>query len=138
MLRRHASLRRAGMDRASFMVLTVLILLLAAGGLVRLHGIEQRAFRQGEIYVPGIPLPAYVSNPSERLTLLSTVTGSLKDIHPPTWYMGMWLWTKLFGTGLVAIRLPSLFFGTLIILLTYWVATLETDRLSALLAATFV
>jgi 4-amino-4-deoxy-L-arabinose transferase-like glycosyltransferase len=47
----------------------------------------------------------------------------------------MWPWTKLFGTGLFIIRLPSVLFGVASVLLVYALARLEEDRETALLSA---
>ena len=69
-------------------VVCAICLIVCAGALLRLYSLERRPFRQGEIYVPGIARPAGVSNQQPRLTLFDTVTGALKDSHPPTWYYG--------------------------------------------------
>jgi hypothetical protein len=113
-------------------------LLVIAGAVLRLHDLGQRAFRQDEIFVPGLALPAGVSSPEPMLTPIGTVKVLLRDVHPPSWYVGMLYWTRLAGTTLFAIRLPSAVFGVLAIVLTYWVATLETDRKTALLGAAFL
>jgi uncharacterized membrane protein len=71
-------------------------------------------------------------------TPLATVTATLWDVHPPTWFLAMWSWTKLFGVSLFAIRLPSVLFGTLAVALTFWLATLDIDWKTGLLGAAFL
>lgn len=116
----------------------ILCLALVAGAGVRLNNLDVKTIRQGETYVPGLDLPAGVSDPAPRKTLLATLTGSMWDVHPPTWYLEMWFWTKAFGTSLYSIRFPSVLFGVVVIGLTFAVARLEADRSVAALAATLV
>src|SRR5260221_13706296 len=115
-------------------VVILLGMVIVLGGWLRLNNLDGRTIRQGQIFVPGIALPAGVSDPHAMLTLGDTLSGLMWDVHPPTWFVGMLFWTKAFGTSLFGIRLPSVLFGTLAILLTYWVAPLTTDRITALLS----
>jgi hypothetical protein len=130
----------SGSDRKRPSLVAVIVLggLVTVGTLLRLHHLDERTLSHPEVYVPGIVLPAGVSEPPQRLTLLSTVTGSMWDVHPPTWYLGMWFWTKRFGTSLFAMRLPSVLFGVAAIILVYCLATLALDRTTGLLSATFL
>ena len=120
---------------STFTTAFVLGVLVLTGTLLRLDHLGSRSISQAEIYVPRIPLPAAASDPPARMTVLAILTGTMWDVHPPTWYVGMWFWTKAVGIRLTAIRLPSVLFGALGILLTYWVAALETDRQVAISSA---
>lgn len=44
------------------------------------------------------------------------------DVHPPLWYSFEWFWTKLAGNSEIALRLPSLVLGLLLIWLVYRLA----------------
>jgi Dolichyl-phosphate-mannose-protein mannosyltransferase len=116
-------------------VVAILGLLMATGAFLRLHNLGARTFGHNEAYVPNVPLATEVSQPPERLTLLKTLTGSIWEVHPPAWYLAMWPWTKLFGTSLVAIRLPQALLGIVSVLLIYLMVREETDAPTGLLAA---
>lgn len=105
------------------------------GAVFRLDRLDVRTMGHTEIYTPNIELSEDISDPPPRLTLWKTLTGSMWEPHPPAWYLSMWPWTKLFGSDLFIIRLPSVLFGVASVLLIYILGTLEKDRLTALLAA---
>lgn len=44
------------------------------------------------------------------------------DFHPPLYHFLMWGWVHLFGNGEIAMRLPSVFFGTATIYIVYLIA----------------
>lgn len=99
------------------------ILLLALACATRLERISYGGLNHPEIYVPNISLPD-VSEPKTRSSPVDVLTGTFSaDTHPPGYYLGMWAWTKLFGTGLETIRLPSLLAGVgsvlLVVILGY-------------------
>lgn len=119
-------------------VRVALLVVLAAGAFLRLNALGAKTIRQDETYVPNISLPDGASDPAPRKTLVATLTGSMWDVHPPTWYLAMWFWTKVFGTTLYAMRFPSALFGTLAIALTFAIARLESDSTTALIAAALV
>jgi len=104
--------------------------------LFRLHDLESRTIGHIEIYVPGIELPYELSDLGVRLTLWKTIAGTVKlEPHPPAYYILMLGWTKIFGTGILALRLPSVLFGVACIVLIYVLCLLEEDRFTGLLAA---
>lgn len=41
------------------------------------------------------------------------------DFHPPGWFMILWAWTKIFGYSEIAVRIPSVIFGSLTIWIMY-------------------
>jgi len=115
------------------LVLGVVVLL---GTLVRLDNLVAPSIGHGEIFVPGINLPHNLAKPPPRLNLYQTVRGTLAEPHPPAYYILMLGWTKLFGTGVLALRLPSVLFGVLSLLLIYMLCALEEeDKLTGLLAS---
>ena len=82
------------------------------GGWLRLSSLDKRSITHPEMYVPGIRLPAGISEPAERLSVASILTGTFSaDTHPPGYYLAMFPWTRLAGTSLSAIRLPSALLG---------------------------
>src|SRR6516164_4767601 len=82
------------------------------GGWLRLSTLDKRSITHPEMYVPGIRLPAGISEPAERLSVASILTGTFSsDTHPPGYYLAMFPWTRLAGTSLSAIRLPSALLG---------------------------
>lgn len=109
-----------------------------AGAVIRLDRLDARGIGHIEIYVPNIALPDELSQPPPRLSLLKTITGAIWEVHPPAWYIAMWPWTRLFGTSLLAVRLPSVLLGAASILLIAVLAKLEENRTTALLAASLL
>ena len=92
--------------------LAILLLSLGIGGWLRFFGLSNRGISHPEIYVPGIHLPEGISEPAQRDTIFKVLTGTFSsDTHPPGYYLGMFPWTRLAGTSLFAIRLPSAIMG---------------------------
>jgi len=118
--------------------LTIIILgaIVLIALLFRLHNLESGTIGHIEIYVPGIELPYELSDLGVRLTLWKTIAGTVKlEPHPPAYYMLMLGWTKIFGAGILALRLPSVLFGVACIVLIYVLCLLEENRFTGLLAA---
>ncbi len=77
------------------------LLILAAA--LRLSTLHLQSFWYDEAYVPVHTLHA-----SLTATLRSVVH---RENTPPLWYVLIWAWSRLFGTGEVALRLPSALAG---------------------------
>jgi len=105
---------------------------------LRARGLESRGMGHAESYTPNIELPTDYGEPRARLTLPRTITNSMWEPHPPGYYIGMWFYTKVVGTGLIAIRTPSVIFGVLAVLLTFVLGRMESDSITALLGAALV
>ncbi len=57
---------------------------------------------------------------TKNYSLLGMITEYAKaDFHPPGYFIIIWIWTKIFGTGEIAVRIPSLIFGVLTIYVVY-------------------
>ncbi len=88
-----------------------------------IEGIERNGMTHVELYVPGITLPDGISEPPPRLDLLTTLNWHLNwEPHPPGYFALMWFWTKLAGTGLTALRLPSVVLGCVSVILIFVLA----------------
>ena len=80
---------------------------------------------------------------SEDLSFDELNTLSIKDYpnsdygNPPFYYLFLKYWTRLFGDSEFAIRLPSVIFGVLSILVLYYLANLTFNKKIALLS-TFI
>jgi 4-amino-4-deoxy-L-arabinose transferase-like glycosyltransferase len=119
----------------SWYALLALGAIVSIGVLVRLNHLDERTMGHKEIFAPNIALPWDLSIPHPRLTLWQTLKGSMGEPHPPAWYLTMWPWTKLLGSDIVILRLPSVLWGVTAIFLIYLLGSLEEDRLTALIAA---
>ncbi len=113
-----------------------LFVLLAAALALRLEGLERRGITHVEVYVPGIQLPAGIAEPPPRIGLAETALWHFHgETHPQAYYFFMWGWTRAFGTGLKAIRVPSVLFGVAAVGLLFVLATRLFDPLTGLIAA---
>lgn len=73
-------------------------------------------------------------------TLAPDAAGAAADIHPLGYYTLLWGWMKIFGEGLVSVRLLSVLLGTAVVILAYFLlkavfGDLRLARLGALGAA---
>jgi hypothetical protein len=113
------------------------LLVLASG--LRLYQLGDRGMGHVESYTPGLHFPPDISDPAPRLTLGRAITGPMfEEPHPPAWYALMWPWTKVFGTDLVTIRLPSVVLGVVSIGLIFWLGLLAHTWQTGLVAAAFL
>ena len=118
------------------LAMAIVIMSILIGGWLRLSGLDAKSISHPEMYVPGIRLPAGAAEPSERMTLVSVVTGTFSsDTHPPGYYIAMLPWTHAFGTSLRSLRLPSALLGLACIPLLYWLGVLMGSPLAGALAA---
>ena len=91
----------------------VLVVALILGTVLRLHGLGGESLSHPEIYVPGIQLPAGISEPPPRTTLAEALSFHFhSEPHPMGWYLMMLGWTDVAGTSEWALRLPSVLFDT--------------------------
>ena len=103
----------------------VVCLSVLLGGWLRLSGLDTKSITHVEIWVPGIRMPEGLSDPPERLTFRRVLTGTFSsDSQPPGFYLFMLPWTRIMGTSLRALRLPSALLGTASILLVYGLGAL--------------
>jgi len=113
-----------------------LLLIVAVGAVLRLYDLDGKTLSHPEVYTPGIALPPGITEPPPRTGFLETVSFHwLSEPHPPGYYLAMWLWTKLFGTGLGAIRLTSALLGIGSLYLMFRVAATEYGHKAGLIAA---
>jgi hypothetical protein len=118
------------------LTITLVLLALALGGWLRFSGLAAKSISHPEMYVPGIPLPDGLSEPAERKSLGRIVSGTFSsDTHPPGYYLIMFPWTRVMGTSLRAIRLPSALFGTASILLIYAIGAITAGPAAGAVAA---
>ena len=116
---------------------TVLLgIVLVTATALRLDGLGDRTLNHPEVYSPGIDLPWHLSNPNPRFTLTQTLKGSIGgEPHPPGYYILMLGWTKVFGSSIHALRLPSVLFGVGSVFLVYLLARATLGTATALLAS---
>lgn len=113
-----------------------LAVLTAAGLALRLYGLDLRGITHPEIYVPGIDLPAGISEPPPRHLFLETLAFHFHlEPHPLGWYVAMLGWTDMFGTSEWWMRLPSVIFGAAAIPVMYRLGATAYDRSAGIAAA---
>jgi mannosyltransferase len=105
-------------------------LLLAAAAL-RFSTLGLQSFWYDEAFTP-----VHVLHASLGATLRSIVH---TENTPPLWYVLIWAWSRVFGTGAIALRLPSAVFGVATVLLAWAIGReLTGRRATAIAAAAFV
>src|SRR5215510_7180891 len=111
--------------------------ILALALVVRLLGIASRPIWYDEAFA----ILFSQKGPSAMLygTLAPTGAGSA-DIHPLGYYTLLWLWMKIFGDSLIAVRFLSILAGVVSVYLIYLIAlealsNIRSAQLSMLLAA---
>ncbi len=115
------------MSRRSYALLGIT----AVAAFVRFATLDLQSFDHDEAVTV-----ARVIHPSLFDTLSAAVQG---ERSPPLYYVVVWAWSKIFGTGEVGLRSLSALLGTLTVPLAYAAAaTLGSSRRVALLAAAFV
>jgi len=126
----------AGSDNSRWITFGALSLIVVLGAWLRLYDLAEKSVTHVEMYVPGIRMPQGISVPGERMTLPKVLTGTFSsDTHPPGYYVLMWMWTKCFGTGIWALRLPAALLGIASIPLVFWLGTLTEQRTAGWVAA---
>lgn len=63
---------------------------------------------------------------------------SIADFHPPGYFVIIWLWGHVFGFSEISMRLPSVIFSLLTVLLTYLIGKRLFSRKIGLLASLFL
>jgi hypothetical protein len=104
------------------------LLLLAAA--LRLSTLSLQSFWYDEAYTP-----VHVLHPSLVATLESVVH---RENTPPLWYVLIWGWSRIFGTGEVALRLPSALAGIAAVALAWGIGRELAGRRVALAMAALV
>jgi mannosyltransferase len=80
--------------------------------------------------------PVHVLHASLGATLRSVVH---TENTPPLWYVLIWAWSRVFGAGAVALRLPSAVFGVATVAVAWAIGSeLTGRRATAIAAAAFV
>jgi len=119
--------------------IALLLLIVGSGSFLRLEGLTSKTLTHTEAIVPNIDWPADISWPPARHSFYDTFWWHFhSEGHPESYYYFMWIWTKLFGTGLTALRVPSALFGIGCIVLAYGLGTLTYDRRVGLLSGALV
>lgn len=102
-----------------------LLLLLAAA--VRLSTIGLQSFWFDEAFTP-----VHVIHPSIVGTMK---TMSHTENSPPLWYVCIWAWTRIFGTGVVAMRMLSALAGIALVAVAWGIGDELAGRRAAIAAA---
>jgi mannosyltransferase len=97
------SLRGAGASGRLLAAWWPLVALLVLAAALRLSTLGLQSFWYDEAYVP-----VHTLHPSLAATLRAVVH---RENTPPLWYLLVWAWSRLAGTGEVALRLPSALAG---------------------------
>jgi mannosyltransferase len=105
------------------------LLLLAAA--LRFSTLGLQSFWYDEAFTP-----VHVLHASLGATLHSVLH---TENTPPLWYVLIWVWSRVFGTGAIALRLPSAVFGVATVAVAWAIGRdLTGRRATAIAAAAFV
>src|SRR5205085_742609 len=123
-----AELEHTRETKLSGLLLISLLLIIALGALLRIYKLGSDSVWLDEAYSIQI----------SHKSLPEIVEETSKDVHPPLYYFALHYWIKLFGDSEFYARLLSALFGTLAILVIYFVGALLFDRATGLLASLLV
>ena len=112
---------------AKWWPLAALVLLAAA---LRLSTLDLQSFWYDEAYVP-----VHTLHPSLVATLRSV---EHRENTPPLWYVLVWAWSRIFGTGMLALRLPSALAGVATVPLAWGIGQQLSGRRAAIATAALV
>jgi mannosyltransferase len=105
--------------------------LLLAAAVLRFSTLGLQSFWYDEAFTP-----VHVLHASLGATLRSMVH---TENTPPLWYVLIWVFSRVFGTGAIALRLPSAVFGVVTVSLAWAIGReLTGRRATAIAAAAFV
>jgi len=107
--------------------LTILIIILALGLFLRLHQLDTENLWVDEAYTLNIATQQDISAFSQQL--------ELTEGAPWGHYILLYYWIKIFGNSEFSIRLPSVIFGVLSILIIYEIGKNISDKKNGLLAS---
>jgi mannosyltransferase len=111
--------------KVSRLVLATLVLIVAAGALLRVHELGSESVWLDEAF--SIKLSHYAP--------AGIIEETSKDVHPPLYYFALHYWMLLFGDSESGTRLLSALFGVLAVVATYKTAAHLFGRATALVAA---
>ena len=104
--------------------------LMLLGAALRLSTLDLQSFWYDEAFTP-----VHVLHPSLWATLRSVAHS---ENTPPLWYVLAWADARLFGTGEIALRLPSALAGIATVPVAWAIARELADRRAAIACAAFV
>ncbi|MCD6289621.1 MAG: glycosyltransferase family 39 protein, partial [Anaerolineae bacterium] len=107
---------------------TLLPLILLSGFALRLYQLGAQSLWYDET------VSAFLASESPARLIAHTA----RDIHPPLYYLLLHLWSLAAGDSEFALAFFSVFWGTLLIPITYRLARLLADEATGLLAAFLV
>jgi mannosyltransferase len=116
-----------GEPLAKWWPLAALVVLAA---LLRLCTLDLQSFWYDEAYVP-----VHTLHPSLVATLRSV---EHRENTPPLWYALIWAWSRIFGTGMLALRLPSALAGIATVPAAWGIGQQLAGRRAALATAVLV
>jgi mannosyltransferase len=119
--------RAWGAALAKWWLLAALVVLAAA---LRLSTLDLQSFWYDEAYVP-----VHTLHPSLMATLRSV---EHRENTPPLWYVLIWGWSRLFGTGMLALRLPSALAGIATVPVAWGIGQQLAGRRTAIATAALV
>ncbi len=108
--------------------LFILLAIVLLGFFLRFHNVSNKELWYDEAFSAEI-----VSNSYTELYKLSAL-----DVHPPLYYFVLKTFTLFFGNSEVALRFPSIIFGTALIILTYYLVVYMTANINRALFAAIV
>ncbi len=112
---------------AKWWPLAALLVLAAA---LRLSTLDLQSFWYDEAYVP-----VHTLHPSLVATLHSV---EHRENTPPLWYVLIWAWSRIFGTGMIALRLPSALAGIATVAVGWGIGRELAGRRAAIATAALV
>lgn len=107
----------------------MIILILILAGILRVISLNQSVWLDEAINILA----------AKSYSLYEIVTKyAIADFHPPGHFIILWIWTRLFGMNEIIVRIPSVIFGVLTVLLVYLIGQKLYSKALGLIAALLI
>lgn len=113
-------------NKTNINIVLFLFIIVVLGGILRFSKLEYQSLWNDELAS---------MNRINQNSLKEVIDATKKDVHPPLYYLLLFLWQKLYGSSIFSVRFLSAIFGVLSILAIFFLGKALYSDLEGLLSA---